>query len=500
MGWVGHVVGDETRLPCSTLGAVETAGDVRYVDNEEGASVSLAGMDGRCVRTRLGVAVALTFGCASESTVSPEPRPPEATEVAVELNLTVDEHDGRPTSNGMIELVAPDGSVLAACDLEEARTCRLRTKHRGVVTLNGPGINRIPCVLDDESVSFALTYGPPTRGPSMQWVATPESALAARTAMPFLDLANTRRAHLEGLRAAAEPGDDSDPSRLVTEFHGRMSETAQAATDPAVKTAALVAALAIWGPDQSTMGTLADAALGELEPTADAWALHSESLSNALRATSRNVDSAWQEAIERHPNAAVVANLLLHRLRVADEEGDDDAARGLFSTLKTARFEGTNAQMMADFYDPDRPLRKGKTMPPVMASALGRENHPVNWTEAMNGKVYVIEFWAKWCTGCVVAMPKVHQAYEDFHPRGLELVSVTFDDEDVLADFRKTWPMPWSHAVAGRNAQALFDQFGRKLPTVVLVDRDGTIRAVDRPWKELREQLDAILPPGENPG
>lgn len=49
--------------------------------------------------------------------------------------------------------------------------------------------------------------------------------------------------------------------------------------------------------------------------------------------------------------------------------------------LKTARFEGTNAQTMADSHDPDSPLKEGEPMPPVLASELGRENELVNWTE-----------------------------------------------------------------------------------------------------------------------
>ncbi|WP_342633864.1 TlpA disulfide reductase family protein [Mesorhizobium kowhaii] len=40
------------------------------------------------------------------------------------------------------------------------------------------------------------------------------------------------------------------------------------------------------------------------------------------------------------------------------------------------------------------------------------------------GKVYVIEFWAKWCSPCVDAMPHLVQLQEKYKDSGLEIVGV----------------------------------------------------------------------------
>jgi thiol-disulfide isomerase/thioredoxin len=46
-------------------------------------------------------------------------------------------------------------------------------------------------------------------------------------------------------------------------------------------------------------------------------------------------------------------------------------------------------------------------------------------TEAMKGKVFLVNFWATSCTTCVAEMPQIVATHEKFRARGFETLAVT---------------------------------------------------------------------------
>jgi thiol-disulfide isomerase/thioredoxin len=57
-------------------------------------------------------------------------------------------------------------------------------------------------------------------------------------------------------------------------------------------------------------------------------------------------------------------------------------------------------------------------------------------TENMEpGKVYVIEFWATWCGPCLSAMPHLSKLQEDYQDRGVQIISVSDEDQEVVEEF-----------------------------------------------------------------
>jgi thiol-disulfide isomerase/thioredoxin len=102
---------------------------------------------------------------------------------------------------------------------------------------------------------------------------------------------------------------------------------------------------------------------------------------------------------------------------------------------------------------------------------------------SLQGQVVLIDLWGTWCAPCRREMPFLHDAYSRFHPRGFEILSVSFDVSPgkVAAYRRDHFPMPWLHvyATAAIEAEAtrLFrvDNFPRTVPsrsmsTVLRVD------------------------------
>lgn len=49
--------------------------------------------------------------------------------------------------------------------------------------------------------------------------------------------------------------------------------------------------------------------------------------------------------------------------------------------------------------------------------------------EAYEGKVKVLYFWATWCPGCVKDTANVNEVYSQYHPKGVEFISVSLDKD-----------------------------------------------------------------------
>ena len=93
------------------------------------------------------------------------------------------------------------------------------------------------------------------------------------------------------------------------------------------------------------------------------------------------------------------------------------------------------------------------------------------------GRPVLVTFWATTCPGCIREMPHLIELYEELHPRGLEMISITMDYDppnQVLA-MSKARDIPY-HVALDIQAQAA-RAFGdvRLTPTSFLIAPDGRI-------------------------
>lgn len=96
------------------------------------------------------------------------------------------------------------------------------------------------------------------------------------------------------------------------------------------------------------------------------------------------------------------------------------------------------------------------------------------------GKVVLVNFWATSCTTCIGEMPHMVQTYDQFAPKGFELVAVSmnYDRPEYVKTFATAGPLgalpfPVAMDTSGSIAKSFHDV--RLTPTSFLIDKSGHI-------------------------
>ena len=126
---------------------------------------------------------------------------------------------------------------------------------------------------------------------------------------------------------------------------------------------------------------------------------------------------------------------------------------------------------------------------------------PFRLSNQIKGKVALIDLWASWCGPCIAKSRTIAPVYNEFKDKGFTIVGIAaeFDDTDQLKAALKREKYPWLNLVEldGKNGiwakYGLANQGGAKF----LVDRHGTIIAVDPTAEELRKILTKQLQPSK---
>jgi thiol-disulfide isomerase/thioredoxin len=124
----------------------------------------------------------------------------------------------------------------------------------------------------------------------------------------------------------------------------------------------------------------------------------------------------------------------------------------------------------------------GQPAPPISLESwlnAGKDESPS--LESLKGKTILLEFWGTWCHPCVLAMPLVQKLHDRYKDRGLRVLAISYEADDVLQPFLTK--NAYTMTVGSDPTKKVINAYGiQSWPTSILIDKDGKIAHIGNPY------------------
>jgi len=124
---------------------------------------------------------------------------------------------------------------------------------------------------------------------------------------------------------------------------------------------------------------------------------------------------------------------------------------------------------------------------PAPHAAYERIDGGVFRVAAERGRVVFVDFYATWCVPCKAELPLV-EAWSRGHPNAVVVPVDVGESRSVVAAFARRYDLRDVAVDPRASARALFGVVG--FPTIVVIDREGYIRAK---WEGLNPAIEPAL-------
>ena len=115
---------------------------------------------------------------------------------------------------------------------------------------------------------------------------------------------------------------------------------------------------------------------------------------------------------------------------------------------------------------------------------------------SIKGKVKLIDFWASWCGPCRGENPNEVKVYEEFHPKGLEILSVSLDNnKEAWLKAIEDDHLTWNHVsdLKGWSSEAAQLYAVNGIPHLIVLDENNVIIAKDLRGDALKNKIAELL-------
>ena len=149
-------------------------------------------------------------------------------------------------------------------------------------------------------------------------------------------------------------------------------------------------------------------------------------------------------------------------------------AFGTAALLPLFAFEATTLRLPGS-----KTVKIGDLVPNVRMVNL--EGKPVS-LNGLRGKTVVLNFWATWCPPCRNEMPMLESVAKEYQDKNVVIVGLDVGEaaervQVAVTELGVTYPI-WLNGINTNSSQAVFQEFGGVgLPTTVLIDKNGILRA-----------------------
>ncbi|MFV0345455.1 MAG: redoxin domain-containing protein [Bacteroidales bacterium] len=130
-------------------------------------------------------------------------------------------------------------------------------------------------------------------------------------------------------------------------------------------------------------------------------------------------------------------------------------------------------------------------------SAPDMDGKQIKLSDEIAGKVALLDLWATWCGSCIRHSREMIPVYNEFKDKGFTIVGVAgeFKSTDKLVKFMEKNKWAWLNLVELDRQNNIWQKYGvdNSGGGIFLIDKDGTIIAINPTAEEVRKELDKRL-------
>jgi peroxiredoxin len=193
--------------------------------------------------------------------------------------------------------------------------------------------------------------------------------------------------------------------------------------------------------------------------------------------------------IVNHPNSALSATLLWINCLAWGKATTTRLYIGLPEKLRYS----ANGREILEFIRFNKNIRTGDRYADFeQPDARGRMARLSDFRD----KVILLEFWASWSRSCREENPELVKIYNEFKEKGFEIFGVAADNQkDAWLKAIQHDSLTWTNVtdLNGERNKAMLIYGVYRYPTNYLIDRSGTIVAMDLQGDALRDKLQDLL-------
>lgn len=187
---------------------------------------------------------------------------------------------------------------------------------------------------------------------------------------------------------------------------------------------------------------------------------------------------------------------------LVDPTADEFLPFGVPSQIGRTRYvmahvEATGASIMVRYKGEQKPLQRLVVGEPAPDFEFAELDGRLTRLSRYRGHPVVVYFWASWCGACEELAPTLRSMYDRFHPRGLEVLSVSFDhDQERMLSFVARHQEPWPISYLGRRFWE--NPIGRLYGVSVagsayLIDAEGKFAGLYSDLDRLAQEIPPLL-------
>jgi peroxiredoxin/outer membrane lipoprotein-sorting protein len=95
---------------------------------------------------------------------------------------------------------------------------------------------------------------------------------------------------------------------------------------------------------------------------------------------------------------------------------------------------------------------------------------------SFRGKIVLLDFWATWCPPCRKELPSIEKLHRQFADKDVVVLGINDEDPGTVKGFLKKYEYTISTLLdSKKNVHRMYG--ARAIPTVIVIDREGVIRA-----------------------